>query len=41
MRSNDRVSYPNLMYHFLPIAVRYDGTPPPGEAAMGIRSTSA
>ena len=27
-RSNDDVDYPNLMYHFLPIAVRYDGTSP-------------
>jgi choline dehydrogenase len=26
IRSNDQVDYPNLMYHFLPIAVRYDGT---------------
>jgi choline dehydrogenase len=26
IRSNDDVAYPNLMYHFLPIAVRYDGT---------------
>ncbi|MEY4312338.1 MAG: choline dehydrogenase [Actinomycetota bacterium] len=25
-RSNSEVKYPNLMYHFLPIAVRYDGT---------------
>jgi choline dehydrogenase len=25
-RSNDDVAYPNLMFHFLPIAVRYDGT---------------
>ena len=24
--SNNTVKYPNLMYHFLPIAVRYDGT---------------
>jgi choline dehydrogenase len=24
--SNDDVKYPNLMFHFLPIAVRYDGT---------------
>jgi choline dehydrogenase len=24
--SNETVKYPNLMYHFLPIAVRYDGT---------------
>ena len=29
-RSNDDVSYPNLMFHFLPIAVRYDGTAPAG-----------
>jgi len=28
VRSNDDVEYPNLMYHFLPIAVRYDGTSP-------------
>jgi choline dehydrogenase len=27
VRGNDRVEYPNLMFHFLPIAVRYDGTP--------------
>ncbi len=26
VRSNDDVDYPNLMFHFLPIAVRYDGT---------------
>ena len=30
MRSNDEVAYPNLMFHFLPIAVRYDGTAPAG-----------
>ena len=24
-RSNTEVAYPNLMYHFLPLAVRYDG----------------
>lgn len=29
-RSNDDVKYPNLMFHFLPIAVRYDGTAPAG-----------
>jgi choline dehydrogenase len=29
-RSNDDVAYPNLMYHFLPIAVRYDGSAPTG-----------
>jgi choline dehydrogenase len=28
VRSNDDVRYPNLMFHFLPIAVRYDGTGP-------------
>ncbi len=26
IRSNDEVDYPNLQYHFLPIAIRYDGT---------------
>ena len=30
IRSNDEVKYPNLMFHFLPIAVRYDGTAPAG-----------
>ncbi|NJP38667.1 choline dehydrogenase [Alkalicoccus luteus] len=25
VRSNDIVDYPNLMFHFLPVAVRYDG----------------
>jgi choline dehydrogenase len=29
-RSNDDVAYPNLMFHFLPIAVRYDGSQPAG-----------
>ena len=28
--SNDDVKYPNLMFHFLPIAVRYDGSQPAG-----------
>ncbi|MDA8063662.1 MAG: choline dehydrogenase, partial [Actinomycetota bacterium] len=28
--SNDEVAYPNLMLHFLPIAVRYDGSAPAG-----------
>jgi choline dehydrogenase len=28
VRSNDDVSYPNLMFHFLPLAIRYDGTQP-------------
>ena len=26
IRSNDQVEYPNLQYHFLPIAIRYDGS---------------
>jgi choline dehydrogenase len=30
VRSNDTVDYPNLMFHFLPIAVRYDGSAPAG-----------
>ena len=29
-RSNDDVEYPNLMFHFLPLAIRYDGTQPAG-----------
>ena len=29
-RSNDDVKYPNLMFHFLPLAIRYDGTAPSG-----------
>jgi choline dehydrogenase len=28
VRSNDDVDYPNLMFHFLPVAVRYDGSTP-------------
>ena len=30
IRSNDDVGYPNLMFHFLPIAIRYDGSVPEG-----------
>jgi len=30
VRSNDDVEYPNLMFHFLPIAIRYDGSSPTG-----------
>ena len=29
-RSNADVKYPNLMFHFLPLAIRYDGTAPSG-----------
>ena len=35
VRSNEDVAYPNLMYHFLPIAVRYDGTLPEGGGGHG------
>src|SRR2546421_3018202 len=28
VRSNEDVAYPNLMFHFLPIAIRYDGSAP-------------
>jgi choline dehydrogenase len=31
VRSNDDVAYPNLMFHFLPLAIRYDGTSPAGD----------
>jgi choline dehydrogenase len=30
LRSNEEVSWPNLMFHFLPIAIRYDGSSPAG-----------
>jgi choline dehydrogenase len=30
VRGNDDVAYPNLMFHFLPIAIRYDGSAPAG-----------
>ncbi len=30
VRSNDDVDYPNLMFHFLPLAIRYDGSAPAG-----------
>lgn len=28
IRGNDKVAYPNLQFHFLPIAIRYDGSAP-------------
>jgi choline dehydrogenase len=35
-RSNDKVAYPNLMFHFLPIAIRYDGSAPArGDGEVG------
>jgi choline dehydrogenase len=30
VRGDDDVAYPNLMFHFLPLAVRYDGSAPIG-----------
>jgi choline dehydrogenase-like flavoprotein len=28
IRSNENVTYPNIQFHFLPLAVRYDGSSP-------------
>jgi choline dehydrogenase len=28
IRGDDQVAYPNLMFHFLPVAIRYDGSSP-------------
>ena len=39
VRSNDEVTHPNLMFHFLPLAIRYDGTQP--RAVTATRCTSA
>ncbi len=30
VRGNEDVAYPNLMFHFLPLAIRYDGSAPAG-----------
>jgi choline dehydrogenase len=30
VRGDEDVAYPNLMFHFLPLAIRYDGTSPAG-----------
>ena len=30
VRGDDNVAYPNLMFHFLPLAIRYDGSAPAG-----------
>ena len=35
IRSNDEVTWPNLMFHFLPIAIRYDGSKP-AESDFGV-----
>lgn len=29
IKSNDACDYPNIQFHFLPLAIRYDGTPQP------------
>jgi choline dehydrogenase len=34
-RSNSERVYPNVMFHFLPIAIRYDGSTPPGGLKHG------
>ena len=34
-RSNDARLYPNVMFHFLPIAIRYDGSTPAGGLKHG------
>jgi choline dehydrogenase len=34
-RSNDQRVYPNMMFHFLPIAIRYDGSTPHGGLEHG------
>ena len=34
VRCNDDVAYPNLMFHFLPLAIRYDGTSPERRARL-------
>jgi choline dehydrogenase len=34
-RSNDARLYPNVMFHFLPIAIRYDGSTPAGGLQHG------
>ena len=31
IRSNEDVKYPNIQFHFLPLAIRYDGTQPSSE----------
>ncbi len=35
IRSDDSVEYPNLMFHFLPLGIRVDGTQPPGHTYQG------
>ena len=40
LKSNPDEPYPNLMFHFLPIAVRYDGTAPPRPPARPVTRTA-
>lgn len=35
IRSNEEVAYPNLMFHFLPLAIRVDGSLQPGHGYQG------
>ncbi|MDW5597423.1 choline dehydrogenase [Conexibacter stalactiti] len=35
IRSDESVAYPNLMFHFLPLGIRVDGTQPPGHTYQG------
>jgi choline dehydrogenase len=35
VKSNPAEPYPNLMFHFLPIAIRYDGSSPAGTSETG------
>ena len=35
VKSNPNEPYPNLMFHFLPIAIRYDGSSPQGTSETG------
>jgi choline dehydrogenase len=35
IRGNDDVEYPNLMFHFLPLAIRVDGSRPSGHGYQG------
>ena len=34
IRGDDEVAYPNLMFHFLPVAIRYDGSSPVGRPRL-------
>ena len=38
LRSNDDVAYPNVQLHFLPLAIRYDGTAPAAEHGFQVHA---